>query len=166
MSRHKERQGQHIKWRTINTLAGIDSMLDFLYLALDNVNKSVCSHLKDCRDVLGQWQVGNESKEINELSMISTRHMSVAPLELRWMMSRRQHSADTDAASEDRTHDLRIMRPTRYQLRYGRLMIVLRRRTPKGHWNHTIQQAFIYIKCKQLCFFFHGTTTKRSSPDI
>ena len=27
----------------------------------------------------------------------------------------------TNAASEDRTHDLRIMRPTRYQLRYRRL---------------------------------------------
>ena len=28
-----------------------------------------------------------------------------------------------DAVSEDRTHDLRIMRPTRYQLRYHRLDI-------------------------------------------
>jgi hypothetical protein len=27
-----------------------------------------------------------------------------------------------NAASEDRTHDLRIMRPTRYQLRYSRLI--------------------------------------------
>ena len=27
------------------------------------------------------------------------------------------------AASEDRTHDLRIMRPTRYQLRYSRLAV-------------------------------------------
>ena len=27
------------------------------------------------------------------------------------------------AASEDRTHDLRIMGPTRYQLRYSRLVI-------------------------------------------
>ena len=27
---------------------------------------------------------------------------------------------ESNAASEDRTHDLRIMRPTRYQLRYRR----------------------------------------------
>ena len=32
------------------------------------------------------------------------------------------HDYQGNAASEDRTHDLRIMRPTRYQLRYSRLI--------------------------------------------
>ena len=34
---------------------------------------------------------------------------------------RGQGRDDKDAVSEDRIHDLRIMRPTRYQLRYHRL---------------------------------------------
>ena len=34
-----------------------------------------------------------------------------------------------NAACEDRTHDLRIMRPTRYQLRYCRSKIELRVKT-------------------------------------
>ena len=34
--------------------------------------------------------------------------------------------SNENAASEDRTHDLRIMRPTRYQLRYCRYAIALR----------------------------------------
>ena len=31
-----------------------------------------------------------------------------------------------NAVSEDRAHDLRIMRPTRYQLRYHRLILIVR----------------------------------------
>ncbi len=37
------------------------------------------------------------------------------------MQSYSQNNFGKDAASEDRTHDLRIMRPTRCQLRYSRL---------------------------------------------
>ena len=42
---------------------------------------------------------------------------------LTWFkFARRARGAITNAASEDRTHDLRIMRPTRYQLRYSRVL--------------------------------------------
>ena len=44
----------------------------------------------------------------------------------------------TPAASEDRAHNLRIMRPTRYQLHYSRMLIEIPGNTP----NHRI------TKCK------------------
>ena len=49
-----------------------------------------------------------------------------------------ENSKKTHAVSEDRTHDLRIMRPTRYQLRYHRHCA---RSTPgvrlEQNWNRT-----------------------------
>ena len=49
-----------------------------------------------------------------------------------------QRHLSTNAASEDRTHDLGIMRPTRYQLRYSRLEDL----SAVGFLNFSCERAF------------------------
>ena len=59
-----------------------------------------------------------------ECAASTQSHMVISTylVDERCRKSRRDQSAPYHAESEDRTHDLRIMRPTRYQLRYFRLV--------------------------------------------
>ena len=50
------------------------------------------------------------------------------------------------AASEDRTHDLRIMRPTRYQLRYRRRSCLTKERPPDAQ-EHSVGDIPSCRKC-------------------
>ena len=68
----------------------------------------------------------------------------------------KEHSQN--AASEDRTHDLRIMRPTRCQLRYSRLKIIVIRARMRLRWPCDL---LLTIRTARLARVFEFASTLR-----
>ena len=75
-----------------------------------------------------------------------------------WPICGRDTTFRKGAASEDRTHDLRIMRPTRCQLRYSRLKIIVIRARMRLRWPCDL---LLTIRTARLARVFEFASTLR-----